>query len=161
VRRRIQSRGRVGTEDLAAWWNGQWSIAQLPDVAHTLLVALLLVFERLSPVMERVNGRLCDRGLMIPDRFGGRRAEHGDRWCHGFVEARVLAGVHEGWRWDAARSGDGASSRAGYLAVLEQTWLQDERDRADVAAAGISRPDRMLADAVNTMSLAWFVRTVG
>ena len=130
-------------------------------MAHTLLAALLSVVEGLSPVMERVNDRLRDRGLLVPDRFGGRRAEHGDRWCHGFVEARVLAGVHEGWRWDAARSGDGASSRAGYLAALEQTWLQDERDRADVAAAAISRPDRMLADAVNTMSLAWFVRTVG
>lgn len=73
----------------------------------------------------------------------------------------VLADVFEDWRGDAARGGQDASSRAGYLASLEQPWLQDERTREGIGPVTASRPDQMLAEAVNAMSLSWFMRTVG
>lgn len=140
---RIRQRGRVERDDLDSWWNGCWSISNVPQVATTLLSQLLVVHESLNTIMNRVNNRLQDRGLLVPDAWGRRRAERGDRWCHGVVDERVRDSIFERWDSNVPSVYRHSSSGAGYildLSVRELRWLKDElADRRVGVGAPIDR----------------------
>jgi len=78
------------------------------QVATTLLSQLLVVHESLNTIMNRVNRRLQDRGLLVPDAWG-RRCERGDRWRQGFVDE----GVRDTGEAGHDAGGDGAFSFTG------------------------------------------------
>ena len=139
---RIRKRGRVERDDLYSWWNGYWSISNVPQVATTLLSQLLVVHESLNTIMNRVNNRLQDRGLLVPEAWG-RRAERGDRWRHGFVDEGVRDSIFERWHSNVPSPHRAATSGAGYihaLSVRELVWLKDElADRRVGAGARLDR----------------------
>jgi len=140
---RIRKRGTVEDDDLGSWWNEYWSISNVPQVATTLLSQLLVVHESLNTVMKRVNRRLQDRGLLDTHVLGRRRAERGDRWCHGFVDEGVRDSIFERWHSNVPSLQRSSSSGAGYIAALSVTelrWLKDElADRRVGAGAHIDR----------------------
>jgi len=126
---RIRKRGRLEYGDLDSWWNEYWSISNVPQVATTLLSQLLVVHESLNTVMNRVNHRLQDRGLLVPNVWGGRRAERGDTWNNGFVDEGVRDSIFERWHSNVPSLHRSSSSGAGYIAALsvrELRWLKDE-----------------------------------
>jgi hypothetical protein len=142
-RRRIRKRGTVQRSDLWAWWNGSWSTSEVPRVAPTLLRQVLTVHECLHTVMSRVNGRLGDLGLVEFDRWGRRAAQRGDRWCSGFVEERMRAGLvvdHP------------AAAYAGVLLVPELRGLMPDVRGHDPRAAG---SHAALAAVVSEIVVAW------
>ena len=106
---RIRKRGTVERDDLGSWWNEYWSISNVPQIATTLLSQLLVVHESLNTVMKRVNRRLQDRGLLVPEACGLRFAERGDRWRQGFVDE----GVRDTGEAGHDAGGDGAFSFTG------------------------------------------------
>lgn len=125
---RIRKRGTVERDDLDSWWNGYWSISNV-QVATTLLSQLLVVHESLNTIMNRVNGRLQGRGLLVPDAWGRRCAERGDHWCHGFVDEGVRDSIFERWHSNVPSPHRSSSSGAAYIAALsvrELVWLKDE-----------------------------------
>ncbi len=140
---RIRQRGRVQRDDLNSWWNGYWSISNVPQVATTLLSQLLVVHESLNTIMKRVNNRLQDRGLLVPDAWGLRWAERGDRWRQGFVDEGVRDGIFERWRSNVPSLHRASSSGAGYIAALsvsELVWLNNELgDRRVGVGAALDR----------------------
>ncbi len=140
---RIRKRGRVERDDLYSWWNGYWSISNVPQVAMTLLSQLLVVHESLNTIMHRVNNRLQDRGLLVPEAWGRRCAERGDRWRHGFVDDGVRDSIFERWHSNVPSLHRASTSGAGYihaLSVRELVWLKDElADRRVGAGARLDR----------------------
>jgi hypothetical protein len=126
---RIRKRGTVERDDLDSWWNGYWSISNVPRVATTLLSQLLVVHESLNTIMNRVNRRLQDRALLVPDAWSWGWAERGDRWRQGFVDEGVRDSIFERWRSNVPSPYRASSSGAGYvlaLSVSELVWLKDE-----------------------------------
>jgi len=153
---RIRKRGTVERDDLGSWWNEYWSISNVPQIATTLLSQLLVVHESLNTVMKRVNRRLQDRGLLVPEAWGLRFAERGDRWRQGFVDEGVRDSIFERWHSNVPSLHRSSSSGAGYIAALsvsEFVWLKDElADRRVGAGAPIDvhqgawrrrQPDRL------------------
>jgi len=131
---RIRKRGRVERDDLFSWWNGYWSISNVPQVATTLLSQLLVVHESLNTVMNRVNNRLQDRGLLVPVGWG-HRAERGDRWRHGFVDEGVRDSIFERWH-------SNVPSTASILKFRRRVHRGAVRRRSPLAQRRTCRPAR-------------------
>ena len=144
-RRRIRRRGTVEPSDLFSWWNGYWSTSDVPHATPTLLRQVLTVHECLNTVMERVNERLRNRGLLVLDPRVRRSAQRGDRWRSGVVDERACDAVAERWR----------ELRAGYLYALPVAELRALTSEAAARQVSISASHGDLAAVVGEIVSQW------